>query len=247
MAITTTGLELVSKSLRLLGVLEAGETPDAGMGADGLQTLNEWIDAAQLQPYLSLVQQRNVFDLVANQSTYTIGPSSASPDFDLGTQPRPAAVNAIGLLLNSASPAVEVPLSLMTEQAYQNLGIKTYTNPQPISAYYEATMPTGTIFLWPTPTTAENDLVVYTPLITAQFDLSTSVLLPPGYTRMLRYNLAVELADEYGTEISPRVERIARESLAWVKSANLPMSDLDVDAALQPVTRPIYNIWSDQG
>jgi hypothetical protein len=248
MAITTTALDIISRSMRLIGVLGEDEEPSGAMSDDALDALNQLIDAYQLQSLLALVQERYVFDLVADQNSYTIGPSALTPDFSTGTQPRPSSLAAAGLLLNDADPAVEVPLSLMTEQSYQQLGIKDYENPQPISVFYEPTMPTGTVIVWPTPTTSTNDLVLYVPLVTAQFaDLSTSYTLAPGYARMFAYNLAVELATEYGKEVPPRVAVTAADSLRDVKIANYAMTDLGVDPGLWPKNHPVYNIWSDQG
>ena len=247
MAYTTTAGALIESSLRLLGVLQSGESAETQQMSDCLETLNQWIDAQSLSRYMALITQRNVYALVANQSTYTIGPD-ASYDWDTGDNPRPDEIESAGLILASISPNYEKPLALLTDDQYAAIGLKTYTNPLPTSLYYNHTMPSGTVYLWPTPTDATNTIALYTPLLTAQFaDSTTSVALPPGYARMFRTNLAVELAPEYGLDPSARVLEMASASLIDVKAANVPMADLAVDRALRPVQRPTYNIWSDQG
>mgnify|MGYP000364350403 CR=1 FL=1 len=248
MAITTTPADILAGALRLIGVVAEGESLSAEQARDGLSVLNEWIDTLELDGLTWLTQSRDVYNLVANQSTYTIGPAAQTPDFSTGTRPRPSQLLGVALLLNTTSPPQEIQLKAMTDEAYQNVGIKTYTNPQPLSYYFNPTMPTAELFLWPTPTTATNDLVIYTGLLTSQFAaVTTSVTLPPGYARMFRTNMAVQLAAEYGRDVPPRVVQMAQESLTAVRQANFTMSDLDVDAGLWPTHRPIYNIWSDQG
>jgi hypothetical protein len=75
--------------------------------------------------------------------------------------------------------------------------------------------------------------------------LVTPVDLLPGYARALRTNLALELAPEWGRVVDPTVERQARESLADVKRANLPYTEIGIDAALTGCG-PTYNILTDE-
>ena len=247
MATTTTARAIISAATQALGVTQPGETVDTDNETAALALFNQWIDAAQLSDLLSLVNERTVYSLVANQGTYTFGPGG---DFDTGaTVVRPSSVEGMGLVLNTAAPyPVETPLAPMTNDQYQGLSIKTYVNPLPVSFYFNPTMPLATVILWPTPTTAVNDLAIYTQLVTAQFaTVTTSVTLPPGYARMFRANLALELAPLYGATPSAFLVQQAAESLAAVKAANLPMTDLSMDRALWSTNRPTYNIWSNQG
>ena len=50
--------------------------------------------------------------------------------------------------------------------------------------------------------------------------LDSEVSLPNGYERAIKFNLAVELAPEYGTTLRPEVAQIANDSLSQIKNTN---------------------------
>lgn len=88
-------------------------------------------------------------------------------------------------------------------------------------------------------------IVLYTPSALAQFtDQSTQYTFPPGYAKAIRYNLAVELAAEFGVEPSKTVSRQALLSLADVKRANFAPLEARFDAALVGRSGR-YNIYTD--
>jgi len=51
-------------------------------------------------------------------------------------------------------------------------------------------------------------------------DINTNVDFPPGYIRALKYNLAVEIAPEYGKAISPLIREQAKTSKEGIKDTN---------------------------
>ena len=56
-----------------------------------------------------------------------------------------------------------------------------------------------------------------------EFALSTTSLsMPPEYKRALIYNLAIELAPEYGISVPKEVGFIAGDSLRKIKNVNTP-------------------------
>ena len=238
-------LDIITDALQETGAIGAGETPNGADSALGLSRLNQMLGAWSLQPLTIPVVSREVFDIVANDGSYTIGDGA---DFDTS---RPAYLTGASLLLNSADPVVEIPLTLLTDDGYRSIPMKTQTNSLFTAIYYTPTFTTsgwGTIKLWPVPDTADNDLVLYFPQQLVEFaDLATDYELPPGCQEAILYNLAVRLCKPFGRPLDPELTRMARSSLATYKRMNTKMSDLSNDAAALSSRRWGYNINTDQG
>jgi hypothetical protein len=184
--------------------------------------------------------------------TVTSVPTSNTYTFTVqGTPVTPATgtITAAGL----SDQPVEIPRTVITDDGYQAIQIKTLTNAQFTNVYYNPTFPLGTVFLWPCPNTAENQLVLYLQNAFSGFaNLTTNYEYPdlPGYAEALEYNLAVRLAAPYGRSIAelPDVVDFARTSLGLIKRANTRLVDLPTDASLLAWNRRGgYNINTGTG
>lgn len=238
-----TAREVVTEAFSLIGVETEGTTLSAYDSAYAFRSLNNMIRRWSTSGLTIPVVVREVFSVTANQSTYTIGPGG---DFDTS---RPMGLTGASLLLNSSTPAVEVPTGLLTDDAYEAIKIKTLTNIQWTNVYYNQSYASGfgTIFLWPTPTVATNDLVLYRGEQLAVFpDLTTSSYVPPGYEDALSYQLALRLAVPYARPITDELRAQANTNLGDIKRQNAKMSDLRVDPALTEDRRFTYNINTGQ-
>jgi hypothetical protein len=224
-----TARELIASSLRLLEVIGAGETVDANDEAACLEAWNGWIDAQNLNPLALYAIIRRTFNLAADTADYTIGDGAT---WDLGW--RPQAIESAGIILDpGADQPVEIPLGPgMMRAEYQSIAIKDLSSTYPTRWYYNQDITAagyGTISVYPQPDSATPDFVVYTRKHLAEFenaDLVHELVFPPGYRRMFRYNLAVEVADEFGVIPSPTVTRTAVKSLADVQKANWKPTEL---------------------
>lgn len=242
MAIAFTPLQLITRSGTLVGIFAQGETPSAADAQDALAIVNGLLDGFATQRLTLPASQREVFSFVTNTSTYTIGPSGAD-----WTTTRPASIDTMAVLSVNAQPyPFEIPMAPLDDQSYDGLSIKTLTATFPFNYYYNATFPNGTLFVWPTPTDVANyQAVLYTPTQLATFaTLTTSYTLPPGYYRMLYYNLALEMAPAFGRPMDPVIAKLAGDSLADIKRLNVEMTDLSAGVSL-PGTGGIYNIYGD--
>ncbi len=242
--ITTTGRALVEGSLRLLGVVGNGFTVTAEQLTQGLDALNSFTDALGTNRSSIYAVGRTQTTAAAGAASYSIGLTAPASDFP---QARPLWIeNAAFIDPNSSDPDVEIPLPVISDQAYQAQQVKSLENSLPTTLYYQPTSGSaGTIILWPV-LEQDVDIVLYVPTTLAQFDATTSVVLPTGYDRMYRYNLARELIPFFG-QLNPGVVQpilqYAAESLADVKRANQRLVDLNVDPGLLSPGRPTFDIY----
>lgn len=243
--ITTTARDLITSTMRLIGVLAASETPAAAELSDGLTVLNGLIDEWGVHRLTMQAVARYPFDLVVGQQSYTIGEAG---DFDI--EP-PITLDHVNLLLptDTSNPQTELPLALLTYDLYAATAIKELTSSLPTQCFYnKTTAEIATLWLWPIPQQTGLQVILYVPTVVSQFDnVTVEVTLPPGYYKALRYNLAIELMAEYTLPPRDDIRQLAMDSLSAVKRINLVMADLTVDEAIQPVNAGLYNVLTDEG
>lgn len=224
----------------ITSITRSGYTATVTQTAHGLAVGDEVLiqGAAQLD-YNGLQTVATV--PTANTYTYTVQGTPVTP--------------ATGTLTASAltDQPVEIPRTVITDDGYQAIQIKSLSNAQFTNVYYNPTFPFGTVFLWPRPNTDENQLVLYLQSAFAGFaDLTTNYEYPdlPGYTEALEYNVALRLLAPNGRKASdlPDVIDFARETLGLIKRANNRLVDIPTDATLLTWNRRGgYNIQSGTG
>lgn len=154
----------------------------------------------------------------------------------VGAIPIPRPVRAdemtVNLIDTSVTPALEIRLTPLTEDAWAAITSKDLTSTWPTAWYYNPTFPYGTLTFWPVPTASTIQGVIYVKTQLSEFgSLDDEVSLPPAYERMIVTNLALELAPSYpNSPISPLLVKQAQESLAAVKRTNRRLSDLSFPA-----------------
>jgi hypothetical protein len=229
--------DLIKGSLRLLGVLASGEEPTAEEATDALSALNSMIESWKNDSLLVYTVAERNFNLVANQKRYTIGPGG---NWDM---PRPARVEALNLIYTNTQPQpLVMPIRLLTLEQYNEIIVPdTTSDPAAVmDCYIDGNYPLRnasfylvpnasmavTMYFWQSVDTFDGDIATALNLVLA---------LPPGYERALRFNLAVEMANEFGKEPMPSTSRNAVESKAVLKRINYRPRYLGTDPALSPV------------
>src|SRR5262245_5532346 len=223
---TRTGLQVITDALKLLGVVAGPEVPTSAEQQDSFAGVNELVDSWGTHAQTLYVIHRALLPTVAAQQTYTVGPGG-----DLNVTPMPVTIDTAAWLTSTAPPA-EVFLELATDQSYVGQPVKTLTGATPQAVSYTRGAPLGEVWVWPVPSAATPRGLYWRETVPQFPDLVTPVALLPGYAKALRCNLAIELAPEFGRVVDPTVERLARESLADIKRANLPYTELALDPAL---------------
>lgn len=207
-----TGRDLVYASLRLIGASAPGESLDASEATDGLAALNALIDSWSNEGLIiHTVTAETPYTLTPSDGTITVG---ASGNITTRYQSLESALIRDGTL---DLP----PLRLLTLEEYAAIPDKSTQATYPLCLYDDGGYPQRTLTLWPVPSAAKA-LVLFTKRALTQIStLDTSISLPPGYERALKYNLAIDLATEYGRTVSAEVATTATESKAAIKRANL--------------------------
>jgi hypothetical protein len=208
----STARDVVEGSLRLIGALASGENATASEGADGLEALNEMIESWSLEALIIPNITREEFTLTPGTQSYTIGTGATF------NTTRPIRVESVTLELVGSEE--ELPLKMVNSQEWAAIQLKGISSDIPLYVYFEGTYANETVNVWPKPSAAHK-LVIYSQKPLASLaSLNTTVTLPPGYLRALKYNLALEWAPEFGKELSPQVQRVAMEAKASIKRKN---------------------------
>jgi hypothetical protein len=242
-----TGIEIIQDSFAILNVFLPGESIPANDGEFARRQLNDLIDEWSQWTSAIPVIARERFNLVANQggpsNPYTIGPGG---NFDTERPSNQNSITAANLILTASSPEVRIPLTLITDDMNAANQIPTMGNPQPTGLYYNPTYQNdlGSIQLWPIPTISTNALELFLQKSIITFpDLSTTLFVPDGYPKALKYALADLLQTPYGRTLSQAANRIRVASVASMKRSNNKLADLSNDAVVIGQRRkPTYNI-----
>lgn len=215
----STALDNIKATLRLLGVLASGETPQSSEANDALSALNRMLSSWNNSRLTVFGVKIEEFTLVPNQSSYTIGDGG---DFDTEV---PLKIDSIFL----KDGETEYPLELIDNKKWGSLQSKTTTSSIPFMAYVDINHPLKKIYLYPTPSEAKTIVLHNYRKISAISSLVTEFVFPDGYEEAIIYNLAIRLAPEYGKSISGEISTIASQSLSAIKRANIRAIEVGVD------------------
>ena len=228
--------DIINGSLRLLGVLAEGETPSAETSQDALRAMNQMIDSWNTERLSVFATQDQVFTWPAGLLNRTLGPTG---DF-VGNRP---------VLLNDATyfkdpgTGVSYGIKMINQQQYDGIAVKTVTSTYPQVIFTNMTFPDIDMYIYPRPTRDLEWHFISVEELTQPATLATTLHFPPGYLRAFRYNLACEMAPEFGEEPSPQVRRIAMTSKRNLKRINNPNDIMSVPYSLI-ASRQRFNIYA---
>jgi hypothetical protein len=235
MAVYTAG-DQINRALRLIGVLAEGETTSASVMQDSLMALNQMIDSWNTERLSVFSTQDQIFTWPAGLITRTLGPSG---DF-IGLRP---------VLLDDATyyrdPGTNVSFGIkfINQQQYNGIAVKTVTSTYPQVIFVNMTFPDVTMTIYPRPTRDLEWHFISVQELNNPATLATNLFFPPGYLRAFTYNLAMEIAPEFGVEPSPQVQRIAMTSKRNLKRINNPDDVMSMPYAIV-ANRQRFNIYA---
>lgn len=228
----TTARTIIKKAMQKAGILTKSETPASDETNDGLDALNAMLSSWSNDSLLVYVRAVEQFTLAGGTASYTIGPSMT---FNT-TRPLQIVSGYV------RSGATDYPLNPLQDAVYDKSIADKSTQGIPENFVYSGNSPTASIVFYPVPSSSYAVFLRMEKQLT-QFALDDNVEFPPGWERALIYNLAVEIAPEYGQEVSPRVVEIADSSLGKIKEATARNRTMDTPPLVGGTE---FNIYSGQ-
>ena len=206
-----TGSSIVNRALRLITVLGQGNrTPTTNESGDALEALNAMLDAWGIDRLL-------VYQIKQESFTWTATASRTMGSGGNFSTTKPAKITNIVFTKNS----IDYPVRrILTIDKYDNIPYKSVTSDVPQYVFVDDGYPLLTLYAYPVPSASITVKIDSYTALQSFTDLTTVLSLPQGTERALVYNLAVEIAPEYGVEPSEIVIEIANKSKAALKRIN---------------------------
>lgn len=231
-----TANEQINGALRLIGMLAEGETPSAATSQDALVALNQMIDSWNTERLSVFSTQDQVFTWPPNVISRTLGPTG---NF-VGNRP---------ILLDDSTyfkdptNGISFGIKILNQQQYNGIAVKTVTSTYPQVIWINMEYPNIDMYVYPVPTKALEWHFISVSEIDQPVSLSTDLAFPPGYLRAFKYNLACEIAAEFGVEPSRQVMRIAMTAKRNIKRINNPDDIMSLPYSIVG-TRQRFNIFA---
>src|SRR4030095_3606937 len=181
----TTVSDLIHSSMRAIGAIAAGETLETNELNDALVSLNQMLSSWNTEG-ASLVARQRLLVSVGSTNSYAL-------------PTRPVKIEAASASISG----VDSPLEIVDAAGWEAIPIPEKLNQSIFirRLYCDYAFPSSTVYIWPTPRLSGSlELWIYA-TVPPFADLSSVIVLPEGYEAGLRWNLAVNLAPEYGRPI----------------------------------------------
>lgn len=232
----TTAADQINGALRLIGQLAEGEIASLETYQDALVAMNQMIDSWNTERLSVFSTQDQVLTWPNNAISQTLGPTGTL----VGDRP---------ILLDDStyfrdpSNNISFGIKLINQQQYNGIAVKTVTSTYPQVMFVNMTYPNIEMYVYPVPSKALEWHFISVQKLTEPALLSTTLAFPPGYLRCFKYNLACEIAAEFGVEPSPTVARIAMSSKRNLKRINNPDDIMSLPYSIV-ATRQRFNIFA---
>ena len=212
----TTSLDIITRSLKDLGILDPIETAEAEMANDGLVFLNDLLESWSNEGLTVYTQTQSTLTLTGALS-YTVGSGGT---FNTA---RPVVPSSAFY----SSGGIDYPVDIVTLEQYNSIPYKSDTGGIPLYIAFNTAVPLSTMYIYPASTSGTLTLVSQKPL-TALALLTTVLAFPNGYERALRLALSVEMMPTYGVQ-NQQIIAMAEKAKKDIKRINYRPSTSDVN------------------
>lgn len=233
---STSAGDQIKAALRLIGQLAEGESPSPETSNDALAALNQMIDSWNTERLSVFNTIDQTFLWPAGEIQRHLGPTG---EF-VGVRP---------VLLDDATyyrdPQTNVSFGIkfINQQQYDGIAVKTVTSTYPQVMWINMEYPNIQMTVYPKPTRELEWHFISVQELDKPATLSTTLAFPPGYLRAFKYNLACEIATEFGIEPPQTVQRIAMTSKRNLKRINNPDDIMSMPYSIV-ASRQRFNIYA---
>ena len=196
---------IIKAALRSIGAIATGETPSADEIAEASEALNFMVKGWQSEGIGIWLIDTSEITLVADQQSYTMGVGG-----DLAIV-RPLEI--IEARFYNATSTNETHIFNISWDEYMSYPDKA-TKGTPTNFHYKPNLALGVFYIWPVWDGTAVDTIRFSFKTEVEdFDAAANTPdFPKEWYRALKYNLAIELAPEYGKEPTAHQMRLAVES-----------------------------------
>lgn len=179
---TTTSI--ITAAFNCLGVAQEGEALTPLMYQNGLAALNGLIQTWSAEPHLWTATEGSL-TLVADQAAYTVSPRALRV-----------------LECRYRLDGIDVPMGMFSRQEYYDQPNKTVSPSIPVNFYFDPKVETGTLYLWPAPSSQTVSLgytihYTYVAFIDIMTATNQTLDFPQQWIEAITWNLAKRLSTQY--------------------------------------------------
>lgn len=225
-----TALDIITSAMRKAGILTKTESPSSDEAQDGLEMLNDLLESNSNDGLMVYARTLENFTLSGGVTDYTIGVG--------GTFNTVRPINIVSAYIRIGT--IDYPVSVIRDEDYADI-INKDTNSIPYYVNFTNGFPLATLKFYPVPS-AGWTLYLLTEKQLETFTLNEEVILPLGWKRYLKNQLAIELAPEYGQQVPQETMMLASNALAAIKRGAAKAKTMD-NPTNNYGRRNIYTGW----
>lgn len=214
-----TARDLITDSLRVLGVVGQGATPNNAQISVGLLELHNVVAQLELDalyPYTDIITTGT---LVSGQTKYSVG-SGAEIDIV-----RPNSIKTFALNFGG----VYRPLQLETTLTFDDEARYNSVSSVPSLFIYRTDFPNGVLEIYPKPS-QPFEYTMTSNVKILEYGLNDEILLPSGYYPLIMFSLAEQLGIHYPNPVKyPMIKAKADKILSQIQALNNKSAKLKND------------------
>lgn len=217
---------MILRSMRMIGEKARGDTLNSDESVECLYELNSMMDGWSIERLMCYQFLQESFPITTNVISYTIGVGATF------STNRPTKLVDPCFVRDANN--LDSGLTIINANSYGGIVQKSVGKTYPTSIFYDSAFDSSgfaTIYIYPAPIANLTLYINSMKQLQSFTDVSTQMLLPPGYQVAIESNFAVHLAAGL-TTVSPEVIKIARESKAAIKTMNLPETITHMDPGI---------------